>query len=164
MLWSVTERIEIQYLNRYARGPICSGTMTYLRVLAAVLLPEKNEGVTQIAIIEGNHPNNVQLCFMDFVKVWREQKEGTWKELIDALEKTGRQQLATEIKSLLIPDSSTISLSSAQQSQQNNQRQASTTQNKVLAQMQINSQGDDEGICILATIFLHICIIFIISS
>ena len=156
LLWSVTERIQIRYLNRHAKGPICRGKMTYIKELAAVLLPDNDEGVTQIEIIEGSHPNDVQACFVHFINVWRERKKGTWKELIDALNETGRNELAREIKSLLIPDSSAISLLSAQQSQKDNQHQASITQNEVLKQMQTNSQCDDEGIC---TIFLHTCVL-----
>ena len=96
---------DIKYLNRHMRSHICSVCdlrPVIWKDLGIELMGQ--DSVAAINTISANNRGDVEGCCSSLFSLWLQiQPEAKWKQLIDALIKINLNQLAAQIKKLLIP-------------------------------------------------------------
>ena len=89
---------QLKYLNRYVIPDVSS--VWYK--LGLELFDDKD--VSLLNNIEANHPNNCETCCMKMFKLWHEKNpEGSWKQLLDALEQIHQKPPEQLLQHLYIP-------------------------------------------------------------
>ena len=88
-----TDKPSIKLLHKYVRDRVAP----QWRDLGIQLMEQ--ESVDMLAIIEANHPNDVQRCCTEMLEYWlRNDDDASWNKLISAFEQIGQKAVAAKIK------------------------------------------------------------------